>query len=468
MTTNRSYAHRPGITAEAARRLPRQVPPAQRPIVLNDAVVIDARKAPLERVTIVIIDGTITDVSPLGCTNVPPDAITVDLCGRFVIPGLWDLHVHQFDASYLPFHLVNGVTGIRHMGGIPAHHQWRDALVAGEIIGPRMVLASPIIDGPRPLRPGSIPVHDAATARQAVAEIHAAGADFIKIYNLIPHGAFEALVDEAQRQSIPFAGHLPLVASLAQASGMGQASIEHLEGLLIAGSRDADRLQSELSTLTVDSLADMQQVQDRYAAAAASQDPAKAEQICAKLAENETWITPTLSILRALAKTGADDFPLREFLPYIEPHLRHIWEQALNADVPRSVQEQQHELFETYLRAVGRLHQHGVGLLAGTDTFVPGFSLHDELALLVWAGLSPIEALNTATYNPAAFFGLTDFFGTVEPGRVADLVILGSNPLEDITNTRDIAGLVLGGHFYDEAMLAELEATTMSKVDSRT
>lgn len=467
MTFVRPTSRRPGITADAATKLDRQVPPAKTPVALRNAVIVDATSTPHQRSTIVVADGTIVDVVPSDHDHIPTGTATIDLQGRFVIPGLWDLHVHQFDADYLPLHLINGVTGIRHMGGIPAHHQWRDALTAGKITGPRMVVASPIIDGPHPLRPGSVPVYDAATARRAVADSQAAGADFLKVYNLIPEQAFAALVDEARQRSIPFAGHLPLTYSLAQASKLGQASVEHLEGLLIGGSRDAHQLQSELATLNVTSLTDMQQVQERYLEAAAHQDPAKITAICADLAKNGTWVTPTLAVLHASAKAGAADFPLRKLLSYIEPQLRPIWEQVLNADVPRSVQDQQHELFDTYLHAVSRLHQHEVGLLAGTDTFVPGFSLHDELALLVQAGLSPLDALITATYNPAAFFGLTESFGTVQSGRVADLVILGSDPLEDIANTRDVRGLMLAGQFYDQDDLEQLEAKTTRKIASK-
>lgn len=467
MALNNSYTsrRRQGITTRAADGLARQVPSASRPVVLHDAVIVDATHDRRESSTVVIAGGIIVDVTKHKNGIAPKDAFTIDLGGRFVIPGLWDMHVHQFNAGYLPFHLLNGVTGIRHMGGIPAHHQWREDLRAGQLTGPRMVLASSIIDGPQPLRPGSIAVHDVESARHAVIESLAAGADFLKIYNLIPKDAFVALVDEAHRQHIPYAGHLPLVSTLAEAASQGQASVEHLEGLLIAGARDADRLQSEITRLAVDSLAEMQQVQDRVVQAAGQQETARAEDICAELAAQGIWSTPTLAVLHASATAGTEDFPLGNLLGYIEPHLRPIWEQVTNAEIPHSQQEQQRTLFEAQLAAVARLHRHGVGLLAGTDTFVPGFSLHDELELLVRAGLSPREALTAATYNPAAFFGVTDTFGTVKPGRVADVVVLNSDPLEDIANTRDIWGVMLAGRYYDELTLASLKAETVASVD---
>ncbi|MGJ0184238.1 amidohydrolase family protein [Corynebacterium glyciniphilum] len=464
LNDSHSSRGRQGITTRAAHGLARQVPPASRPVVLHGAVIVDATTDSREPSTIVIVEGFITDVASSDRANIPAEALTINLDGRFVIPGLWDMHVHQFDADYLPFHLLNGVTGIRHMGGIPAHHQWREDLRTGRLTSPRMVLASPIIDGPQPLRPGSIAVHDAESARQAVTESRTAGADFLKIYNLIPQDAFAALVDEARRNNIPYAGHLPLVTTLAETAAQGQASIEHLEGLLVAGARDADRLQSEIAKLTVGSLAEMQQVQDRVTQAAKQQDTARAEAICAELATQGVWNTPTLAVLHASATAGTDDFPLENLLDYVEPHLRPIWEQVTNAEVSHSQQEQRRTLFETQLDAVARLHRHGVGLLAGTDTFVPGFSLHDELELFVRAGLSPLEALTTATYNPAAFFGVTDTFGTIQSGRVADLVVLNSDPLEDITNTRRISGVMLAGRYYDETALANLKTKTMASV----
>src|SRR5699024_7395684 len=145
-------------------------PPALGPIVLRDATIVDAVTDCPEPATIVIADGTIVDVATGHRPVVPRDAPSIHLGGRVVIPGLWDMHMHQFDANRLPFLLLNGVTGIRHMGGIPAHHQWREDLRAGRLTSPRMVLASPIIDGPQPLRPGSIAVHDAESARRARSE----------------------------------------------------------------------------------------------------------------------------------------------------------------------------------------------------------------------------------------------------------------------------------------------------------
>lgn len=464
MKDSHTTHRRRGITAAAAHGLAGQVPPALGPIVLRGAAIVDAVTDCPEPATIIIADGTIVDVTTGDRPVVPRDAPSIDLGGRFVIPGLWDMHVHQFDADHLPFHLLNGVTGIRHMGGIPAHHQWRDDLRAGRLTSPRMVLASPIIDGPQPLRPGSIAVHDAESARRAVAESHAAGADFLKIYNLIPEEAYSALVDEARQQQIPYAGHLPLVTTLADAAAHGQASIEHLEGLLVAGARDADRLQAEIAGLTVGSLAEMQQVQQRISQAAGQQETVRAEKICADLASHGVWSTPTLAVLHAAATAGTADFPLAGLLGYVEPHLRPIWDQMLNAEVSRAQHEAQCTLFEMQLASVARLHDHGVGLLAGTDTFVPGFSLHDELELLVMAGLEPREALTAATYNPAAFLGVTDTFGTVRPGRVADLVVLNSDPLEDIAHTRSISGVMLAGHYYDERALERLHTATAARV----
>ena len=129
---------------------------------------------------------------------------------------------------------------------------------------------------------------------------------------------------------------------------------------------------------------------------------------------------------------------------------------SISSNASHSNRRRQRTLFEAQLSAVSRLHHRGVGLLAGTDTFVPGFSLHDEFELFVRARLSPLEALSTATYNPAAFLGVADTFGTVQPSRVADLVVLNSDPTEDISSTRDIASVMLAGHHYDKTALAHL------------
>lgn len=438
-----------GMTESGARAVAAQVPPAESRLAIVGANVIDPRfpdAAPNK--TVLVRDGRIVDVADAGQVDVPPEATVLDATGMFLTPGLWDMHVHQFDPSYLELHLRNGVTGLRHMSGVPDHLQWRQAIADGASMGPRTILASPIVDGPTPLRPGSIAVHDAAEARQAVRDSHAAGAEFIKIYNLVPHDAFEAIERECAARRIPFVGHLPLSVGLAEASAAGQASVEHLEGLLVATSSRRDELQQRMQKLEVRSLADMGAVQQLIQQAAASHDPKLAQDLYGHLAHNGTWLTPTLAVLEAATLTGTSSFPLTDYLPHVEPYLRPIWEGANAASRTHEEVEDARQMFDYQLELVGQLHRAGIPLLAGTDTFVPGFSLHDELRLFVEAGLSPRDALRAATMHPAIFLGIDDSFGTIEPGKVADLLLLRESPLENIANTRSLDTIILAGTTY--------------------
>lgn len=169
---------------------------------------------------------------------------------------------------------------------------------------------------------------------------------------------------------------------------------------------------------------------------------------------------PTLAVLQAGAYAGSDAFPLTEYLPYIPAQLRRMWEMAQTWRKTAEDRDKAARLFEHQLRIAGDLHEAEVPLMAGTDTFVPGFSLHDELALLVRAGLTEMAALQSATHQPARYLGISDTFGTVAEGKAADLLLLGADPLQDIGNTRDVRAVLLGGELFDAAELDRMRAST--------
>jgi len=193
--------------------------------------------------TVVITGSRISAIGETSKVRVPQDAQVVDATGKFVIPGLWDMHVHWYLKDYLPLFIANGVTGIRLMWGGPMHHAWRKEIEQGTLLGPRLVIASPIVDGPNPIWRGSLAVGNAAEAREAVRTSKQAGADFIKIYDRLPRDAFFAIVDEATKQGLRFAGHVPQSVSVVEASEAGQHSIEHLTGILTASSTREDELR---------------------------------------------------------------------------------------------------------------------------------------------------------------------------------------------------------------------------------
>lgn len=194
-----------------------------RPLVLTRATVIDVTGGPARpNYTVVIASGRIIAMGDSAGLPVPQDAQVVDTTGKFLIPGLWDMHVHLEDEKeYLPLFIANGVTGVRVMWGLPMHHEWRRAIEAGQLLGPHMLIASAIVDGPVPFWPDSISVANETQARQAVIQAKQDGADFVKVYSLLPRDLYFAIADESRKQGIPFEGHVPDSISAEEASQAG-------------------------------------------------------------------------------------------------------------------------------------------------------------------------------------------------------------------------------------------------------
>jgi len=334
----------------------------------------------------------------------------LDGTGKFVIPGLWDMHTHVPDddlgrSAYLPLFVANGVTGIRVMEGSTELYRWRDAIRRKELLGPRMVVASAIIDGPNSFLPDAVKVATPDEARKAVRDAKGKGADFVKVYDNLSPATYDAIIDES-RERLPVAGHVPAALTVSYVSGAGQLTIEHMMGIAAAGTS-----------------------------------------VFVLLRKNHTWECPTLIMRRNYAYL--DDRSLAEDprLKYVRRSTREQWLGMIGqGDAERK------RIFSHEKELVGQMARAGVGILAGTDNgnpFVfPGFSLHDELALLVDAGMTPVEALRTATINPAELLHV----------RSADFVILDANPLEDIHNTKKIHAVILHGHLFYRAMLYELLA----------
>ena len=445
------------------------------PLVITHVTIIDVTGGPpvVDR-TVVISGHRISSISGTAKAPLPKAARVIDASGKFLIPGLWDMHSHFSDRDYFPLYLANGVTGLRIMSGDSADRESRKQIEAGTLLGPRMVIGSRIIDGPAPFLPYFISVHTPDQARKAVDEEKQAGADFIKVYSFLPRDLYFAIVSESKKLGLPFAGHTPMSVSVEEASAAGQKSIEHLAGIDGSCSSSADdfhlRSQQDLAEMIAagkSSLAGGSHLATMGVSIIDTYSPQRCADVGARLKSNGTWICPTLVIFRTMA-LASDPSPFHDpnvrFLP---PSVRVSWDPQNNylfkiANVNPAYTKRQ---FQRYLVLVSSLHKAGVGIIAGTDTpspFVaPGFSLAEELELYVKAGLSPLEAIRTATYNPALFLGREKDLGTIEPGKLADLILLDANPSDDIRNIRKIFALVYDGAYYDrgalDSMLGKLE-----------
>ncbi|MGH3800490.1 MAG: amidohydrolase family protein, partial [Pseudonocardiaceae bacterium] len=298
-------------------------------IGVTNVTVIDATGAPAQpEMTVLIRGDRITALGASRQVSVPPEARVVEGAGKFLIPGLWDMHIHAYDQNWLALFLANGVTGVRVMWGEPIHHRWREGIQQGTFLGPRMVIASKLIDGPDPIWPGSVAVSDEAGARAAVRQAKNEGADFVKVYSLLPRPAFFALVDECRKQAILFAGHVPDAVTPAEASDAGMRSIEHLTGITVATSSRAAQISAELGRLahTKETISKRGSLQLQ---AAQSYSPEIAQGLFARFARNQTWQVPTLTVLRSLSRIGDVHHGEDERLRYVAPKLAQFWQQRL-------------------------------------------------------------------------------------------------------------------------------------------
>ena len=307
--------------------------PQQRPLAFTHATVIDATGAAAQRdMTVVITGDRITAVGKTDQIALPDGARTVDGAGKFLIPGLWDMHVHIAGESYLPLFLANGVTGVRDMGAIfpDALLALRKAVRDGKLLGPRLIAAGAMIDGDKPIRPGSLTARNAEEGRKAVQELKSRGVDFIKVQTKLSRPAYLAIADQAKEEGLPFVGHVPEAVSAVEASDVGQKSFEHLFGILLACSTEEDKLRKD----ELDAMAKLDKQEIRLllvrsqVQALDSYSDAKAQALFRRLAKNRTWQVPTLTLLRALASQDDEKFTSDPRVKYMPSYIRSRWKET--------------------------------------------------------------------------------------------------------------------------------------------
>jgi imidazolonepropionase-like amidohydrolase len=444
-----------------ATGLARPISAQSTPLFIQHVAVVDVNTGLLLPDRTVEIRGrTIVAMDSAPRIRVTLGARIIDGRGRYLIPGLWDMHVHlSFPVGaaqiFLPLMVANGVLGARDMHSfLLAILSLKRAVASGAQIGPRLFVAGTAVDGPNSYLPAARIVHTPDEARTAVRELKAAGVDFIKVYSSLPKDLYLAVAGEAKSDGIPFVGHVPYSVTAEEASGAGQKSLEHLTEVDVGTSSDEAAIKAE----------ELEAMNQKHgyipdpARLKSTFDSAKTAALFERFRRNDTWQVPTLVVfyqeiqIADTSRRGNDSL-----LVYIPKMLRDYWR-----SLPVDIATKMVALGDVHADLVGRLNRAGVPLLAGSDCpnpFVyPGFSLHDELGLLVRSGLTPAEALRTATINPARFLGVADSLGTVASGKVADLVLLDANPLTDIANTKRIRAVIQGGRLLNrgelDAMLA--------------
>ena len=429
-------------------------------LVLNNVTVVDVRTGKLQPdQTVVLERNRIYSVGPSKSAKYPRNADSVNCKGGYLIPGLWDMHVHLAFGDWfpdakdisLPLFIANGVTSVRDMGSdLDVVEDWRNEIEAGRMIGPRIFTSGPMLDGPKPRFPSSIAIATPEDGRRAVDNLKERGADFIKLQSLIPREAVPAIAEEAKKQELAFEGHVPDAMRASEMSEAGMKSFEHLIGIFEGSSpAEEDFLKGG-------------KTEGKFLA---TFDEARAASLAALLARNHTWQCPTLVWERGGNLLDVSDFSADTRVKYVPaPWKSKTWKRFTDEITQGYGSDDlatRKKFVEKELELVRMLHKAGVEFLAGTDTpagvhIFPGFSLHEELQRFVAAGFTPLEALQTATLNPARFFGMQEQLGTIEEGKLADLVLLSANPLEDISNTQKVAGVFVNGRYFYHAEIEKM------------
>lgn len=388
------------------------------PLAITDVTVIDVATGGRQAgVTVLVRDGRIAAIAPK--IAVPRGASRVDGRGKFLIPGLWDMHSHHqgTGAESLDLFVAKGIVGTRDMGGdadfiLPL----RQRVNSGAILGPEIVASGPMLDDAPPAFPYRRRVRNAEEARNAVRDLKRLGVDFIKVHDHTPREVFFAIADEAPKVGLTFAGHVPIGVKPEEAADAGMRSIEHLANYqLFDGCVTGDTYRLSDCAWFID-----------------------------KLAAKGVWQTPTMAFFQTIPDVFSG-VPLAHAEYASDSLLKLTRDNIQNSHLDAKTLDLLRMEGKLSLQAIHDLHARGNRFLAGCDGLVPGFCLHDELEWLTKAGFTPLEALQTATINPARFLGREDSQGTVETGKRADLVLLGADPLVDIRNTSNIAAVVIRG-----------------------
>lgn len=404
---------------------------------------------------------------------------TIDAAGAFVMPGLWDNHVHfgggpaliEENRNLLPLYLAHGITTVRDAAGDLSDSvlEWRQQVAEGKLPGPTIFTSGPKLEGIDSIWPGDLEVGTEADVRAALDKLQAMRVDFVKITeNTLTAPLFMYGLAEARRRGFTVSAHVPVALTLDQVSEAGLGSIEHMSYLLRGGSPREAELSAAVAT-------GQMSPGDAVTAMIDSFDEATALATYGRLAARGTAVTPTLNGSRILAYLDQDTHAGDDYLKYIGPGLQATYEGRVTraaADDAAAV-ARRHARFDKSATLLPLLQRAGVTILAGTDAgFLnsfnyPGIGLHDELTLLVKSGLTPQQALVASVVNGPTFLRVPDRYGAVAPDKTADLLILNRNPLEDITATRDIRAVVVKGQPFDRAALDAMLADVAVKASGR-
>jgi imidazolonepropionase-like amidohydrolase len=427
---------------------------------VNVTVIPMDRERRIPGQTVLVWDDRIVEIGPVARVKVPEGGVRVDGRGKFLIPGLAEMHAHipggQASDSVVErtlfLYLAGGITTVRGMLGHPRHLELRARAARGELLSPTIYASGPSLNG------NSIP--DAAAAAKAVIAQKAAGYDFLKIHPGVSREAFDTLAATARRSGMPFAGHVPEEVGIARALEARYATIDHLDGYIEGMLREGSPVSADQSAFFGMNLGE-------------HLDEAKLPALVEATRRAGVWNVPTQVLLENLTVAGSSqELARRPEMRYVPPENRAQWAEVKDGMLAEtnSTAESARRMIEMRRRLIKALHTAGAGLLLGSDApqfyNVPGFSIHRELESLVASGLTPFEALETGTRNVATFFGTQKETGTIEKGKRADLILLDADPLADIRNTTRRSGVMVRGRWLPQAEIERRLAEVATAVGS--
>lgn len=455
-------------------------------VCITNVNTIDAKDGLSENMTVVIKGNKIVKVAPSNSISLADKNEIIDGTGKYMIPGLWDAHVHFAyieDLAPSMFHLflAYGITSVRDTGGkIDFVKEWKDKAEANPTGAPRVKIAGPLIDGMPNVYDGSSPGRPplsvgAGSVDEAIRIVNyldSMGVDLIKAYEMLTPEQFAAVTKRAKELGLRVTGHIPLSMDAITASA-GMNSMEHLRNIEMSCAEDWQGLQAQRLELLSAGKSDQGGVlrsrihTAQRTRAFETQDEANTEKVLDALLKNESWQVPTLAL-----STGASERPYlrpewQASFKYLPKDLEDKWKESIanfTANPPTEAQKGYTQWAENMVR---KMNDKGITFMAGTDCPIfflpPGRSLHEELAKLVEFGLSPLQAIETATANPAEFFDMQDELGFISEGMIADLLLLDANPLDDISHTLKLNTMIKDGKIYNrkslDEMLANLDKT---------
>lgn len=449
-------------------------------LCIENISIIDPEVGLVPNQTVIIKDGKILKISDSAELKLASENTIIDGNGKYLIPGLWDAHVHfayieDLAPRMFDLFLGYGITSVRDTGGkIDFVKDWKDKALADPTKAPRVMIAGPLLDGHPNVYDGSDAGHPPLSVglrsiedvTQKINELDSLGVDLLKAYEMLSPELFAKIIEQGKEKGLKVTGHVPLSMDVISASNLGLNSMEHLRNLELSCASNSEELFLERQRVLATDLGETgsqrrSKIHDlQRKSAVENYDDVKADEVLKVLAKNDTWQIPTITLNTMFTERYFEKEDWKKSFTYLPDHIENDWKKGIEMVMTKAPSDFDRQYTQWKLMMVKKVHQADIEIMAGTDCpifyLTPGLSLHEELAVLVRSGLSPLEALKTATVNPAAYFGLEDELGSIKENMWADLVILDANPLENIEHTKKINAVIKQGRLINRETLDEL------------